>query len=439
MTTLPSKMIAVATVLILVASASFTVGSNGNKTADLDLLLEQRNYLQLERVLASGAILSPEDRALFAGVMANRRNRAGESIKLLQPLIPALTQSSMQHAVIALNTLADDYEKTYQYAAAADTYANLTQNFQPYMSPEGFRKAGQEAQRWNLLRNAPAQSLTLKGSFVVETTRNRLGLLETTVTIGGQSVRMILDTGANLSAISRSLALRLGLKLSSSEATIEGITGDRVMVHAAVIPELEIGKATFHNVPVIVAEDKDLVMKPLAYTLPGSLGFPVLSALGRITFFADHRFGVGLPVDQAHAAHGNLFLQRLTPVVAATIGGKKELFTIDTGAEGSFLSVHYYNDHPHEFDSQLVDELELTGAGGTREIPAYYAHQAQLRLAGACVRLQQLPVLLKPRGVSDDYFYGNLGQSALRQFSSYTFDFKDMSFIAQGPPCSPSN
>ena len=68
-------------------------------------------------------------------------------------------------------------------------------------------------------------------------------------------------------------------------------------------------------------------------------------------------------------------------------------------------------------------------------MPAYYIPQISLRLGGACARMEDVPVLIKPRGVPEDYFYGNLGQSALNVFPSYTFDFENMSFTIEGPPC----
>jgi clan AA aspartic protease (TIGR02281 family) len=432
-----SNMFAVASAVLLLASWQLSSSSSGSFSPieDLDLLLKQRSYLTLEKVLACGLSLSSSDRAFFEGVMANRRNRASESITLLRPLIPLLSATNHERAVVALSTLADDYEKTFQYAAAADTYANLTHNFEPYMSGDQIKKATREAARWNLLRAAPAQSSTVDGPFSVETTRDRLGLMEASVTVAGQRISMILDTGANLSAINRSTALRLGLDLSPSQSTMEGMAGNPMLVHTAVIPELEIGKAVFHNVAVIVVEDKDMFVPSMQYALPGSLGFPVLTALGKITFFADGRFGVGLRPTPGKPASGNLFLQRLTPVVSAGIRGKEELFTIDTGATGSLLSSRYYKDYQHEFDSQIVDELVLTSAGGTRSMPAYYARQVTLSLGGACVRLDEVPVLVKPQGFSDDYFYGNLGQSALNMFPSYTFDFQSMSFTVDGPAC----
>jgi predicted aspartyl protease len=436
-----SGVVALTFALIIAAAlqVSHSSGEAHIAVADLDLLLRQRSYLKLERALALDRSLAAQDRAFFAGVMANRRNRASESIRLLEPLIPVLSRDNRTRAVVALSSLADDYEKTFHYAAAADTYDYLAQNFAHDMSSDEFERVNRESARWSLLRGAPPQTASVNGPFTVETTRNRLGLMKASVTIAGQQTSMILDTGANLSAVSRSTALNLGLKLSSNQATVEGMTQDPILVHTAVIPNLEIGKATFRNVAVIVVEDKDMFLSPMQYMLPGSLGFPVLAALGRITFFEDGRFEVGLQPTTGKPVSGDLFLQRLTPIVSAGIRGNEELFTIDTGATGSFLSARYYQDYPHEFESQMVDEMVLTGAGGTRTLLAYYASEITLSLGGACVRMENVPVLIRARGIPDDYFYGNLGQRALNTFPSYTFDFQSMSFTIDGPACGQSN
>jgi predicted aspartyl protease len=431
--------IALGFVMLAALQVSNSAGDAHVTRADLDLLLNLRSYLELESALAADANLSPADRAYFAGVMANRRNRASESIRLLQPLIPELSRSNQRSAVVALSTLADDYEKTFQYAAAADAYADLAKNFAQDMTSGEFRRVKQEAERWNLLREAPPQSASINGPFIVKTSRNRLGLVKAAVIMAGHPITMVLDTGANLSTISRSTAVQLGLKLSRDQATMEGMAADPMPVHAAVIQQLEIGEATFRNVAVIVVEDKDMFVPAMHYMLPGSLGFPVLSALGKITFFSNDRFGVGLQPTPSKFVKGNLFLQRLTPIVSARIRSKEELFTIDTGATGSFLSSRYYGDHPREFASQMVGEIDLTGAGGSRSLPAYYIPEISLSLGGACVRLKDLPVLIKPQGIPDDYYYGNLGQSAVSASKSYTFDFQNMSFTLDGPPCHASS
>jgi Aspartyl protease len=428
--------------LVVVAwlSSPQTTGTAQGRTIDWDQLLRERRYLELERALSSKSNLSGSDRAFFEGVMANRRNRVAESIRMLQPLVSSLAAANKERAVIALSTLADDYEKTFRYSDAADTYEELERRFGSSMDDQERQRVSREAARWSLLRGAPRQSSEVKVPFTMPITKNKVGLLEVSAEIGRFHESLILDTGANLSAISASLAQPLGLKLSSSVATSRGIAGRKMTVHTAVIPELRLGDARLRNVAVIVVSDKDLIVPELHYRIPGSIGFPVLSALGRITFFADGRLGVGLKeTAESPSGEENLFLQRLTPIVAAEVAGMERLFTIDTGAVGSFFTVQYYLEHKSDFTSQMIGKFDLAGAGGVRTYPAYFAGKLNLKIGGACVLVNQLPVIIQARGSSDDKFYGNVGQSVLSQFKSYTFDFQNMSFSADGDTCNQAN
>jgi hypothetical protein len=362
--------------LVVVAwlSSPQTTGTAQGRTIDWDQLLRERRYLELERALSSKSNLSGSDRAFFEGVMANRRNRVAESIRMLQPLVSSLAAANKERAVIALSTLADDYEKTFRYSDAADTYEELERRFGSSMDDQERQRVSREAARWSLLRGAPRQSSEVKVPFTMPITKNKVGLLEVSAEIGRFHESLILDTGANLSAISASLAQRLGLKLSSSVATSRGIAGRKMTVHTAVIPELRLGDTRLRNVAVIVVSDKDLIVPELHYRIPGSIGFPVLSALGRITFFADGRLGVGLKeTAESPSGEENLFLQRLTPIVVAEVTGMERLFTIDTGAVGSFFTVQYYLEHKSDFTSQTIGEFDLVGAGGVRTYPAYFA------------------------------------------------------------------
>ena len=115
------------------------------------------------------------------------------------------------------------------------------------------------------------------------------------------------------------------------------------------------------------------------YRIPGSIGFPVLSALGQITFFADGRLGVNPRPGAASPSGENLFLQRLTLIVPAAIGGAERLFVIDTGSQGSFFTSQYYFEHRNDFASQAIGKLDLAGAGGVRTYSAYVTRQAEYK------------------------------------------------------------
>src|SRR5580698_585849 len=408
-------------------------------TTDLNQLLRDRHYLELNAALSSKSNLSVSDRTFFEGVMANRCNRVADSIKMLEPLVPTLSTTDKERGVITLSTLADDYEKSFRYSDAANAYSELDIRFGLLMDENERRRVSREAARWSLLRGSPPQSIEVKQPFSVPTRKDRVGLPEVSADFGKFHESLILDTGANLSAISFSLAQRLGLKISNSSATSNGIAGRRMTIRTAVIPEFRLGEAKLRNVAVIVINDNDMIVPSLHYRIPGSIGFPVLSALGRITFFADGRFGVGSnPATGVPTVEENLFLQRLTPVVAAEIGGAERLFTVDTGSAGTFLTVQYYLDHRSEFASQTVGNFELAGAGGVRTYPSYLTPEVTIKMGGACVSANQLPVIAQDRGQSDDKFYGNIGQLVLGQFKSYTFDFEKMSFSADGDSCKPA-
>lgn len=400
-------------------------------------LLQNKQYVELEQALQGPLELSGLERAFYDGVLANRRNRVALSIERLQPLVAALAARNKNDEVVALSTLADDYEKSYQYSLAADAYAELDRHYAAYMSPEEQQRVSDEARRWNLLRGAPPQTVQVAAPFIVPTRRDAMSLSEVQVQIGGRRQWMILDTGANVCTLPGSVARALGLKLSAATATAKGITGEKIVVRAAVLPQLRLGRATVRNVAVIVIPDNDMLVRKLGFRIPPSLGFPVLAALGRITFFADGRFGVRMrPSSDPIFPRRNLFLERLTPLIAANVGDGEQLFTFDTGSSGTFLSSQFYSRHANAFKGRPVVKFRLAGAGGSRDFRSYYLSYVKMRLGGGCRMVRNVPVLAEPRGISDDHFWGNLGQSAVRGFRSYTLDFQSMSFQVD-PPTSP--
>ncbi len=418
---------------ILLAPAAYAGAQEQPVTTNFTQLVREKRYLELERALQSYTQLPRTERKFAEGILANRRNRIDKSIRLLRQVIPAVSPVNKEQAIIALSTLADDYEKRFDYAQAADTYAQLDQQFGEFMSATERARVRIEAARWNLLRGAPRQTINIDGPFAVPTTRDAVGLIEASIQIKGQSIPVILDSGANLCAIRKSTADQLGLKLSRGEATTKGIAGDSMSAHTTVIPEMRFGDATLHNVAAIVVPDKDLDVKQLNYRIPGSLGFPVLAALGKITFSADGYLGVNPHPAPLKYKLRNLFLERLTPLVAVRIGNFPHLFTIDTGSTGAFLSVQYYRKHKREFNGQAPMNLDLTGAGGSETIPSYSLPYARIHLGRGCLEVRDLPVLTQPRATSDDRFYGNLGQEVFANAHSFSFDFRNMAFTVDAP------
>jgi predicted aspartyl protease len=399
---------------------------------DLDMLLSMKQYPQLEQALAArSAELDPKMQAYFAGVVANRVNQVKTSLGLLQPLVPGLLVSEPRRGEIVLCTIADDYAKSFRYADAARVYteANLIAKRQNLNSS---CDAAREASRWALFRGAPVQTVTSSGEFTIVGKWDSMGLFQVPLTAGGYSGSWIIDSGANLSIISQSVAERIGIEVSSGTDTADGSSGGPISVHVGIIPELRLGSAIFQNVPVLVAADSDLTFPPIDYQIEGSLGLPELAALGRFTVYQDGRirFGGGSETSGGTRGPYNFFLERFTPLITADFGLGDQLFTIDTGAVGTILSADFYHESGPLNSAELV-ELELVGAGGTLVAPAYRMRDVRAKLGGSCAKLETVQVLTQATGLADE-FYGNIGQSALSSFASFTLDFNAMHFSASG-------
>lgn len=97
------------------------------------------------------------------------------------------------------------------------------------------------------------------------------------------------DTGAEQSLLSASTAKAWGITMLDGSATLLGAEGSTFQAQHGFLPALTIGKAHFHNVAVFVTADENLYLAPLKLQLNASFGYPVLHALGRLTFRQEAR------------------------------------------------------------------------------------------------------------------------------------------------------
>jgi hypothetical protein len=75
----------------------------------------------------------------------------------------------------------------------------------------------------------------------------------------------------------------------------------------------------------------------------------------------------------------------------------------------------------------------LLGAGGILVSPAYQMRDVGTKLGGRCTKLETVQVLTNPVGLADE-FYGNIGETALSSFGTFTLDFNAMHFDVNGGP-----
>jgi predicted aspartyl protease len=371
------------------------------------------------------------ERDYFAGVLANRTGHIVDSIRLLNSALPTLRESQAARAAVALEALADDYTKSFRYSDAARTYDDLLAHF----SPKNDSGTKDDAGVLHLLAGVPPLTIKWQGPTRLKTERNAIGSVVVELTVNGVQELWLLDTGANLSVVTKSYAQQIGLKpLPGFGQTGSGITGLENPLQVAVLPPLQIGGATLNNVVVLILEDANLKISlgERSYQINAIVGYPVFQALGVITFLHDGEFEAG---DTARRGGTGtpMYMRRLTPVIKCRVEGTELPFTFDTGASGTDLSVRYYERFRGKARSWKEDEDESAGAGGTVRRKLYRQSTLSLGVGDKVATLKNVPIIPVKTNSGIDELYGNIGQDLVAGFESFTLDFSEMTFKLGAP------
>jgi len=374
------------------------------------------------------------ERNYIAGLLANHLGQDRRSIDLLKRALPPLLAARDARASMALKILADDYTKTLAYAAAAKAYDDLSAFF-PEDAVGGIRD---DAGVLHLLSKVQPMTVDWHGSTHLKVTRNAIGSKATKLMVNGIQEEWLLDTGANYSVVSKSYARRLGLTLLPGVAqTGSGLTGLESPLQAGILPSIQVGGATVHNVVVLVLDDKNLKIGfgDQSFQINAILGYPVFRAMQVITFT---RAGEFEAEESARREERGIpmYMRRLTPVVAFTINSVALPFTLDTGASATELSVRYYDRFKDSDLSWKQEEEDSAGTGGNVRRRIYVQPLVDLQAGDMAVILKDVSIAPTRTNSGLDELYGNVGQDLFDEFESFTLDFANMRFKL-GPPISP--
>jgi predicted aspartyl protease len=135
---------------------------------------------------------------------------------------------------------------------------------------------------YETLRDVAPQTIEFGEGAPINATHNRLGSWDVPVDVNGHQSEWIFDTGANLSTLADSEAMKLGLSMRETGAYVEGSTGKKNPLRLAVASDLRFGTARLRNVVFLVLADEALDIGPLKYQIKGILGLPVIRALGGV-------------------------------------------------------------------------------------------------------------------------------------------------------------
>ena len=432
------------------AGAQVHTGVNSGLDAEgrLQNLLADHQFFRIEAQLDQ---LPPEQAQFYRGILLNRSNDVKASIKLLEPLVDQVAASgNTSQEKLLRKTLAEDYLRSGDLAQAAQAYQALETRLQGHLSPDEQDEIEMPLKLLPLAAANPPMTVEPYDPFLLQVSRNPLGLTDLPVYVDARPHSWMLDPTAPFNLIARSLAKEAGLKVSDEFATIRSLTGRPIQVRVTVIPRFTIGgRITFRNMTAFVFEDADYFFAKSNYRVQGVLGYPALSALGSLTITADATIEVRPfnPVNTAerqpaekqpaenndkddHPIPGaRFYLDGDQMIVALGDPGQERMYVVDASGQRTYLTSRYYDEHNVDFTGRKMELFTLPGSQSTPPQPAYVAETIPLAVGPNTVHVHYIQVLTQPLGSAAlDDVYGILGLDALDQLKAYTFDYRTMRF-----------
>lgn len=403
--------------------------------ARMQSLLMDHQYFVLEDELDR---LPPEQAQLYRGILANRENDVNKSIGLLEPLVDKVAASGDKaEEKLLREALAQDYLRTGDYAKAATAYAALESRVGDKLTGDERYEIEMPLKMSPLAAADPPMTVDPCEPFVMQISRNPLGLTDIPVFVDAQPHTWMLDPTAPFNLIARSTARDVGLKVSDAAVTIHTLTGKPMQVHVTVIPRFTIGgRLTLRNVTAFVFEDADYAFPRSRYQVQGVLGYPALQALGSITVGSDATIAVQPSKEPANGASNtsdptgaHFFLDGDQIIVALGQVGSERMFAVDAAGQQSYFTSRYFDEHAQEFAHQQMQPFTVPGSDSLPPQPAYMAETIPLNVGGTMIQAHFIQVLTQPLGnAALDDVYGVLGVDVLEQLRSYTFDYRTMRF-----------
>jgi hypothetical protein len=264
------------------------------------------------------------------------------------------------------------------------------------------------------------------GSARVPLIPNKLGTRSANVTVAGFESPWFIDSGAEVSVVSQSVASRIGARMLPGKVEV-GSTTAPVAGRMGVVDLLRIGDASIENLPVLVLPDRQLTIADLP-TIPAILGLPALAAFRRVAWLDGAQtlaLGEAAPAPPPGSPHFYWHEEGIgVPIATAqgTRGGH-----LDSGANASYLRAPGRALLSRaEARSATTRDQRIGGAGGVVQSRQKVLPHFAFRIAGA-------PVALSDVSIADKDVEGaaRIGEDVIAQLGELTLDFDDMRVAAK--------
>ncbi len=315
-----------------------------------------------------------------------------------------------------------NHENLFEYKEALSTLNIIKEKYLAYLKGEEKEEILDDIPVYDALKDEPRQMVSGKTGEKIQMKKDIAGLWNIPVSINGENMDFVFDTGANISVIVESYARKLGVKIIDSKIRVWTSTDIKVESKVGICKELKIGNITYHDVAVLVMPDESLSFGGGIYKIYGIIGHPVIYAFEEFT--VDKTNLLTISDSPEENKYSNLCFEGYNPVIQLISNSDSLSFTFDSGANKTSLYKPYFDLYKNEIEKNyILTEIIVGGAGGEKKYKGYKLDYVTLKTGEFSAEIDDVSLIIEK---SNKHFYGNLGQDYLKKFKQIKFNFKSM-------------
>jgi len=398
------------------------LGANASAGPDSVVAAVKANNVTALTVLSKSAPTA-QQRSLATGALLALHHEDADAIATLLPVTRS-TASRIVRATAYL-VLSDVYIRDQRYHAR---YAAIRCACK--LSPKSVDLGYQQSMAFaHALAGVKPMRVVRESPGSLPITDEKEHMIRVPVRIDGHRLGAMIDTGANMSAVSASVAKRVGIQMLGQWVSVGSATERTVAVRLGVAGRLQIGNAMFENVVFIVLSDSDLSLPP-RYRIGAFIGLPVLMALGRLEFVNSGSPRLLYDLSRSKTANEaganpNMLLAGLEPLLLVRLpgAGNPLRMKLDTGSDRTYFTRNATQDAPSLFARAAPYVWHVGSAGGVViERRALRLPEAPFTIGEQRIVLKNVIVNSRASSTSD----GVIGEDLLSRYARWTIDLKSM-------------
>ena len=392
----------------------------------LNSLYNQKQFFRLRTELKSQSnLLNESEKDYFNSLTKSVFNKPEESNRIIDKLMkenPDKLTDSMIVELLECRLI--NSVNLFDYSEAGKTTELLLSKYGKLIEPDDIKDFENSALIWKAGSDLKGQKVTITGDTRLELKRDLANLANIKVNIYNFEEDFIFDTGANFSTVSKSFAVKLGLKFIEGTIDVGTSTDKKVKSEIAYADSLRIGNLSFENVAFLVLPDEDLTFAGGMYVINGIIGFPVIKEMKEIVISEKEIF---IPAESVSSSYENLTLDGFIPLVETIVNSDTLIFSFDTGARSTIMYFPYYEKNKSEIDKlYMPEDIEFAGAGGETVVKGFNLNNMDFQIASGKTMLNEVSLLSKHIKDNDEFIYGNLGGDFIGKFSKMIINFDKM-------------